>query len=79
VVIVLPETVLKKFILALLLTVIVLEQVNPPLAFIPLPWLNVPVNPVKFKFKQLTVEPTVQVTVPEAASKNTSSDPVGTA
>ena len=37
-----------------------------------------PVNPVRFRFLQLPVAATVTVTVPDAASKNTSSALVGT-
>jgi hypothetical protein len=34
----------------------------------------VPVNPVQFRLRQFALEATVTVTVPDAASKNTSSN-----
>jgi hypothetical protein len=55
------------------------DNVRLPLIVKSEPVLYVPVNPEKFKFKQLTEVPWVTVTAPDAASKNTSSVEVGTA
>lgn len=78
VVIVLPVAVELKFINPVNEYVIPVDSVKLPKIFkVELP-ANVPVNPVKFRLRQFAVAATVQVTAPDAASKNTSSALVGT-
>ena len=50
----------------------------PAIFVVPVP-ANVPVNPVQLKLRQERVPEVVTVTVPLAASRNTSSTAVGTA
>lgn len=55
------------------------EKVSEPYMSVEAVFPNVPVKPVKFKLRQLPVVEPVTVTAPLAASKNTSSELVGTA
>jgi hypothetical protein len=74
-----PEGALKNNVVASV-HVIAAETVRPPSIMMFVLPAKVPVKPVKLRLRQLAVAVwTVQVTAPDAASKKTSSDVVGTA